>query len=162
MPIQNTSKRSFEVGKEALYFKDKRNLKIKGDLPHAIQVAPHCQKIFLVSSRTCGPQKYAYLNAYTVRVFKLLNKEINIYDGRYLGEYIVDQFLEKQDTFNIDKLVPLIPALQQIKNEFLFTNDLPQSPKSNIERKDAKDIVKKLGTTKQIIVHAKKLLEVNA
>ncbi|MDB5136539.1 MAG: hypothetical protein JWP37_3142 [Mucilaginibacter sp.] len=120
---------------------------------HCQQVAPQCSKIYLISNRTCGPQKYAYLNAFAVRVGAMLNKDIYIYDGRYIGEYIVDQFLEKQDMFNIDKLVPLVPALQQIKNEFIFTNDLPQSPKFNLERKDAKDVVKKLLSSKHVVVH---------
>lgn len=143
----------FEVGKEAQYFKDKRNSKIKGDIRHCMRVAPQCQYIYLASNRPCGPKKYAYLNTYAVRLGRRLNKEINIYDSRYLGEYIVDQFIEKHDVFNIEKLVPLVPALQQIKNEFLFTNDLPQLPNSNIERKDAKAIVKKLQNSKVIIIY---------
>lgn len=144
----------FEFGKEAGYFKDKKNLKLKKDLKHCLTVAPQCSSIYLVSNRNCGPLKYASLNKFTYWGGKRLGKQISIYDGRYISDYIVDEFLEKQDMFNIDKLVPLIPALHQLKNEFIFSNDLPQSPKNNLIRsKDATGISKKLQGSKYIILH---------
>lgn len=127
-----------EFGVTADYF-NKPFKKIFGDFKHCLRVARHCQRMFLMSSRTCGPKNYAWLNDIAARWGKKLGKDILILDGRWLATYIIDQILESQDITTLELLEPHLAYIAQIHTEFGYSHDLPTLPKDNWPRPEAVD-----------------------
>jgi tetratricopeptide (TPR) repeat protein len=123
-----------EFGKVKKYFEDKKNKKIKQDFKHCLNVAPQCLEIYLLSSASCGPKKYTLLNRAAQIIGRRINKEIYVFDGRTISTYIVEEFFDKHNVPELEKLNQFMPLIDQIKNEFGFSNDFPKLPDNNIVR----------------------------
>ncbi|MBS1503252.1 MAG: ATP-binding protein, partial [Bacteroidetes bacterium] len=133
-----------EFGKGADYF-TKPFRKIWNDYQHCLDVAPQCKRMFLMSSRECGPKNYKRLNRVAAWLGKRINKEIFVFDGRWLTTYIIDKILEPQDTVTLELLEQHLAFFTQIRIEFGYSHDLPRLPKDNWPRplsvKDALNIL---------------------
>jgi len=140
-----------EFGKESGYFADKKNSKIVGDIDHAINLAPQSNRIVLMSTQICGPKKYTELQDYFTTVSKTSKKNIDLIDGRKIAEFIVDDILLSSTPEVIGQLIELVPGLEQIHNENIFTNTFPTLRAKNFKRLiDEFEILKKLNDSKSV------------
>lgn len=140
-----------EFGKERGYFLDKHNSKIIGDIEHAKKLAPQSERIVLMSTQVCGPKKYTELQSYLTTIEKASKKNIDLIDGRKIAEFIVDDILLNLKPDVIGRLTELVPGLEQIHNENIFTNTFPILKTKNFKRlKDECEIMKKLDEFKSV------------
>ena len=142
-----------EFGKGADYF-NKPFKKIMGDYKHCLEVAPQCKRMFLMSTRQCGPKNYRRLNAVAAWIGKKLNKGIFVFDGKWMATYIIDAILEPQDTTTLELLEPHLAFFEQIRIEFGYSHDLPTLPKDNWARpQPIKEVLDLLDEHRYVQIH---------
>ena len=143
-----------EYSRSKTYFTDSNLTKIDNDINHCLDVAYDCEQIYLISNQTAGPLVYSDYSDYANVKSKELNKKITILDARKLSEYIVDEIIANQKTVILDKLIPYLPIIKKLNDEYLFTNTLPKNKNNFIERVDNKKaILDLLEDNKYILLH---------
>ena len=143
-----------EYSSSKTYFTDSNLTKIDNDINHCLDVAYDCEQIYLISNQTAGPLVYSDYSDYANVKSKELNKKITILDARKLSEYIVDEIIANQKTVILDKLIPYLPIIKKLNDEYLFTNTLPKNKNNFIERVDNKKaILDLLEDNKYILLH---------
>ncbi|WP_146203142.1 tetratricopeptide repeat protein [Mucilaginibacter oryzae] len=129
-------------------------LSITGDYKHCLDVAPQCKRMFLMSSRLCGPKNYKRLNAAAAWIGAKLDKDIYVFDARWMATYIIDAILEPQDITTLELLEPHLVFFEQIRIEFGYSHDLPTLPKDNWARpKPVVDVLTLLDKHQYVQIH---------
>lgn len=143
-----------EFSTNKTYFSEKGSKKIINDYKHCLDLAPNCEKIFLISPCICNPKRYSTLARLAKWVGRRIVKEIYIYDGKWLAAYIMDQLLIKQDSMALGRLESYLPFFTQLRNEFAFANSLPELVRANLPRdNEVKKVVNQLNQNPNVQIN---------
>lgn len=115
-----------EYSSQGNYFDDPFK-KLTGDIEHCLNIGPNVKKLFLVSSRECGPKAQTELNKRFAAYKKNNDLQVELYDSRRQAEFIVDIVLLNDDA--TDELAQYVAPLERVRSEYAATHTLPaQSP----------------------------------
>ncbi|WP_088260137.1 hypothetical protein [Fimbriiglobus ruber] len=139
-----------EYSSQGNYFDDPFK-KLINDIDHCIKLGPNVKKLFLVSSRECGPKALTELTKRFADYKKNKDLQVELYDSRRQAEFIVDTVLLNDDA--TDELAQFVAPLERVRSEYAATRTLPAQSPTYIAQKAMELVVKtKLQADKACIV----------
>lgn len=129
---------------------DGRNTKIQHDIEHALSMSSPLRIILLFSNQICSNSQAQ--NVATYISYKETENSINIewYDARRIGEYIVEKLLDQ--SILLEKIANYIPTVNRIMSLEANYNSMPMLPENYVFNNEIDTIIKKLDNNKVIFI----------
>ena len=138
-----------EASSDQRYF-ERPYKKAKDDVAHVRQVAPQLGKIWLFCTRVAPPGTLGKLRR-AVKECHGEEFELEVWDGRKIAEYIVDELLK--DRSYVERVGSALPMLQSISERNAATGIVPpQSPVYGGRESEEAELRRRLETSKCVVL----------
>lgn len=138
-----------EASSEAKYF-EKPYKKLKNDFQHALTASPGVRVIRMFSTQVAGPAAWT-LYERTNRRLKARGYELDLWDGRRIAEYIVDQLLV--DDRYVTRVGDALPNLRRIAEQNAVSNRLPRlAPTYGGRGADETEVLNRMTQSKTVVI----------